>query len=115
MHGRARVSLALNRSDALSTSFLEAMAMGSFPVQSSSSCGNEIIPPGRGAAFVPATDVDAVTAALRRALTDDALVDTAAEINRPACAEHLDRRRIRARVIDAYERILGDAALKAAA
>jgi glycosyltransferase involved in cell wall biosynthesis len=115
MHGRARVSLALNRSDALSTSFLEAMAMGSFPVQSSSSCGNEITPPGHGALFVPATDVDTVTAALRRALTDDLLVDTAAEINRQACAEHLDRRRTRARVIDAYERILGDAALKAAA
>lgn len=115
MHGRARVSLALNRSDALSTSFLEAMAMGSFPVQSSSACGNEITPPGRGALFVPATDVDSVVVALRRALTDDALVNGAAEINKRACAEHLDRRRTRARVIDAYERILVDAAVQAAA
>lgn len=115
MHGRARVSLALNRSDALSTSFLEAMAMGSFPVQSNSACGHEITPPGRGALFVPATDIDAVTAALRRALTDDALVDAAAEINKRACVEHLDRRRTRARVIDAYERVLGDTALKAVA
>lgn len=114
MHGRARVSLGLNRSDALSTSFLEAMAMGSFPVQSSSSCGNEITPPGRGALFVPATDVDAVTIALRRALTDDALVDRAPEINEQACAEHLDRRCTQARVIDAYERILDDTALLAA-
>lgn len=114
MHGRARVSLSLNRSDALSTSFVEALAMGSFPVQSSSSCGGEITPPGRGASFVPATDLDAVSAALRRALTDDDLVDAAAGINSRACVEHLDRRRTRARVIDAYERILGDAALQAA-
>ena len=115
MHGRARVSLALNRSDALSTSFLEAMAMGSLPVQSSSSCGSEITPPNQGALFVRATDVDAVTTALRRALTDDALVDAAAEINERACAEHLDRRRTRARVMDAYERILDDSALRAVA
>ena len=114
MHGRARVSLALNRSDALSTSFLEAMAMGAFPVQSASACGSEITPPGHGALFVPATDLDAVTMALRRALIDDELIDAAPAINARACAEHLDRRRIRARVLDGYERILADAALAAA-
>lgn len=114
MHGRARVSIGLNRSDALSTSFLEALAMGSFPIQSRSSCGREITPPGHGALFVPPSDADAVTAALRRALTDDALVDAADEINRRATREHLDRRRTRARIIDAYERIVVDAALEAA-
>jgi hypothetical protein len=113
MHGRARVSLGLNLSDGLSTSFLEAMAMGSFPVHSDSSCGREVTPPGRGALFVPATDPDAVTAALRRALTDDALVDEAAAINARAAAQHLDRHVTRARVIDAYERIVEDAVLNA--
>lgn len=114
MHGRARVSIGLNRSDALSTSFLEALAMGSLPVQSRSSCGREITPAGRGALFVPPSDVDAVTAALRRALTDDALVDEAAAHNRRATREHLNRRRTRARVLDAYERIVADAVLEAA-
>ena len=113
MHGRARVSLALNVSDAMSTSFLEAIAMGSFPVQSDSSCGNEIIGHGRSGLFVPATDPDAVTAALRRALTDDALVDNAAEINRRVASAHLNRRQIKARVIDAYERITLEGALSA--
>lgn len=114
MHGRARVSLGLNRSDALSTSFLEALAMGSFPVQSSSSCGNEIAAPGRGALFVPADDVEAVAHALRRALTDDDLVDAGAAVNAHAVAEQLDRRRTRARVLDAYERILDDRWIEAA-
>jgi hypothetical protein len=109
MHGRSRVSLSLNRTDALGTSFLEAMAMGSFPVHSAGSCGHELTPPGRGALFVSATDVNAVTHALRRALTDDALVDQAATINAGIAAEHLDRQRTRARVIDAYERIAADA------
>lgn len=115
MHGRSRVSLGLNLTDALSTSFVEAMALGSFPVQSRSSCGGEITPPGRGALFVSPTDVDEVAAALRRALTDDALVDAAADINARAVAEHLDRRRTRARVLDAYDRIVSDVALRAVA
>jgi glycosyltransferase involved in cell wall biosynthesis len=111
MHGRSRVSLSLNRTDGLGTSFLEAMAMGSFPIHSAGSCGSELTPPGRGALFLPATDVDAVSEALRRALTDDVLVDEAAAINARVAAEHLDRRKTRARVIDAYERIACDASL----
>lgn len=114
MHGRSRTSLGLNRSDALSTSFLEALTMGSFPVQSSTSCGTEIAPQGRGALFVAPTDVEAVAAALRRALTDDALVDAAAPRNAVAAREHLDRAHTGARVIDAYERIVFDRALQAA-
>lgn len=113
LHGRARVSLALNRSDGLSTSFLEALAMGSFPVQSASCCGGELTAPGRGALFVSPVDEDEITAALRRAIVDDRLVDHAAEINSTVVAQHLDRRQIRLRVIDAYERIASDAAVHA--
>jgi hypothetical protein len=113
MHGRARVSLALNLSDGLSNAFTEAMAMGAFPIHSHGSCGHEITPPGRGALFVSPSDPDEVTAALRRALTDDALVDEAAVINTRAVAEQLDRRVTRARVIDGYERIVGDTMLNA--
>lgn len=115
MHGRARVSIGLNRSDGLSTSFLEAIAMGSFPVQADTACGRELTPAGRGALFVPHDDVDAVAAALRRALTDDALVDGAAAINAHVTAEFLDRRRIRARVLDAYDRVVTDASWDEAA
>ena len=115
MHARARVSIGLNRSDGLSTSFLEAIAMGSFPVQADTACGRELTPAGRGALFVPHDDVDAVAAALRRALTDDALVDGAAAINAHVTAEFLDRRRIRARVLDAYDRVVTDAAWDEAA
>jgi glycosyltransferase involved in cell wall biosynthesis len=114
MHGRARVSLGLNRSDGLSVSFVEALAMGAFPIHSSSSCGGEITWPGRGALFVDPLDPDAVAAALRRGLTDDALVDRATALNARVVDEHIDRRRIRARVIDAYERIVADTALMAA-
>jgi hypothetical protein len=115
MHGRSRLSIGFNRSDALSTSFVEAMAMGSFPVQSSSSCGREVAAPGRGALFVAPSDLDALEFAVRRALTDDALVDSAAALNQAACRTSFDARKIRLQLLDAYERIVDDSRLSSIA
>lgn len=114
-HGRSRVSLALNDSDAMSTSFMEAMALGSFPVHSKGSCGYEVTPAGRGAIFVSATDPDEVADAVCRALDDDELVDKAQEINTRSAEVHFDRARIAQRVIDMYERIWQHAAMGVAA
>jgi hypothetical protein len=111
MHGRARVSIGFNRSDGLSASFVEAMAMGSFPVQSSSTCGHEVTTPDRGALFVSPSDVGALTSAVRRALTDDGLVDSAAELNHAVCRTWFEFGKVRLRVLDAYERILDDTQL----
>ena len=113
LHGRSRVSLALNMSDGMSTSFMEAMAAGSFPVHSDTGCGRETADPGRGALFVPPEDPEAVAAALVRALTDDDLVDRARELNRRAAAENFDRGRVRARILGMYERILEQSAIEA--
>ncbi len=93
-HGGARVSVGVSISDAISTSLLEAIVMGSFPVQSSTACADEWIEDGRTALLVPPDDPEAVEAAIRRALTDDALVDRAAEVNYRTAAERLDRRAI---------------------
>ena len=113
MHGRSRVSLALNNTDGMSSSFMEAVAAGSFPVHSEGSCGRESTPAGRGAIFVSATDPDDVAAALLRALTDDELVNEAGRINEFVASEYFDRRRIRARILDMYERIHDHAVLGA--
>jgi len=111
MHGRSRVSLALNNSDGMSSSFMEAVAAGSFPVHSEGSCGYESTPAGRGAIFVSATDPDDVAAAIVRALTDDDLIDRAGPVNERVSAEYFDRRRIKARILDMYERIYDHAVL----
>lgn len=102
LHGRARVSLGLSIGDGLSISFLEAATMGSFPVQSHTSCGAELLP---GALYVPPEDPEAVARALRRALTDDALVDEAAVQNRHVLETRLAWDRVRPRVVENYRRI----------
>lgn len=105
LHGRARTSIGLSISDALSTSALETMMMGSFPIQSNTSCLGEIVKDGETGILVPPNDPEPVAAAIRRAVTDDDLVDTAAEANAVAVAKYLDTSVVKPQVVAMYEKI----------
>lgn len=105
LHGRARTSIGLSISDGLSTSALEAMLMGSFPVQSDTSCLNELVRDGETALMVPPEDPVVIAAAIMRAITDDALVDRAAELNARMAVERLDYRAVRSKAVAMYEHI----------
>lgn len=107
LHGRARISLGLSIGDSISTSLLEALAMGSFPIQSDTSCACEWINDGRTGLLVPPEDPDAVEAALRRALADDALVDRAAEENWATVEARLDCRVLAPRAVAMYRQVAG--------
>ena len=81
MYGRSRVAIGLSLGDGISTSFLEGLVMGAFPIQSWTACANEWIESGRSGLLVPPDDPEEVEHALRRALTSDELVNTASETN----------------------------------
>lgn len=112
LHGRSRVSIGLSISDALSTSALETMVMGSFPIQSHTSCIGELLQDGESGILVHPEDPEPVAEALRRAVTDDALVDRAAEINARVTAKFLDDSVVRPKAIGMYEQIAADAVLR---
>jgi len=105
-YGKARVYMGLSISDAISTSFLEAILMGAFPIQSCTACADEWIEDGKTGLIVPPEDPEPIAAALRRALTDDALVDSAAAANEKTAAERMDETAIKPQVIAMYERIV---------
>lgn len=105
MHGRARVSIGLSMSDGISVSFLEAVVMGSFPIQSWTACADEWVEDGVSGLLVPPDDVEAVATALRQALTDDTLVDSAAAINRTTAKERLDADVVREQALEMYRTI----------
>ena len=107
-HGRARISIGLSISDAISTSLLEAMVMGSFPIQSWTACADEWIEDGRTGLLVPPDDPEVVEAAIRKALADDGLVDRATEENLRVAALRLDRERIRPMAAGIYTRVAAD-------
>jgi glycosyltransferase involved in cell wall biosynthesis len=112
LQGRARVSIGLSISDAISTSLLEAMVMGSFPIQSNTSCADEWLQNGKTGLLVHPEDPEAVAAAIRHAVSDDALVDHAADVNTRLVAERLDYSMIRSQVIAMYENVAANAYLK---
>jgi len=105
LHSEARVYLGVSISDAISTSALEAMAMGAFPIQTDTSCCDEWFEHGKGGYLIPADDVDAIAERLRSALTDNSLVDQAAEINWRTVENRLDERVLRRRALALYEEV----------
>ncbi len=111
--GRARLYMGISISDAISTSALEAMAMGAFPIQTNTSCCDEWFEDGKGGFIVPPDDFDTICDRFLRALNDDALVDQAAEINWATVRARLDIRVLRGKV-EAFYRQISDGSLAAA-
>ena len=112
LFGRARVYLGLSIADAIPTSLLEAMVMGAFPIQSSTSGADEWITHGESGLIVPPEDPEEVEAALRRALSDDALVDRAGAINADTARRRLDSGSIREQVLSSYRRVVSGTAAR---
>ena len=112
IHGSARISIGLSISDAISTSLLEAMSLGSFPIQSDTSCASEWFENGETGFIVPAEDPRLIAEAIRRALADDALVDRAAPRNLQTIRQRADSSVVGPAVAAAYQRVHSPAAPK---
>jgi glycosyltransferase involved in cell wall biosynthesis len=108
LHGQARISIGLSISDAISTSFLEAMIMGSFPIQSSTNCGNEWAEHGKTALFVPPEDPHIIAESIRRALTDDELVNQAVAINDRMLDEKLAYSVLQPQIVALYNNVFSE-------
>ncbi len=106
LHGQARISIGLSISDAISTSLLEAIVMGSFPIQSWTSCANEWIRDGETGILVPPEDPEIIEQAIRKALTNDELVNLAAELNYCLVRTKLDKTILKSKTIDFYESVI---------
>jgi glycosyltransferase involved in cell wall biosynthesis len=84
----SRVYVGASRSDGISTSFLEALVSGCYPVQTNTSCADEWIKYGAKATLV-GIDILQITDALESALTSDSLVDEAQQENYRIAVSHL--------------------------
>ncbi len=88
--GQSRITIGCGISDGISTTLLESMAMGSFPIQSDTSCGAEWVENGRTGFLLSPHDVAGLAGAIERAAMDDVLVDQALTINRATVEERWD-------------------------
>lgn len=104
-HSLARISIGLSIGDAISTSLLEAMSVGSFPIQSNTSCANEWIIDGVTGITVPPEDPEIIEIAIRKALSNDKLVDEAAILNIKKIQESANYELLKQETILTYKNI----------
>lgn len=105
LHCKARISIGLSMSDGISTSLLEAMIAGSYPIQSYTACADEWILDGVTGELVPPEDVGAVEKAISKAIKNDQLVDRAARLNLRTIRERGDYELVRKQVIELYNEV----------
>jgi len=103
--GRARIAIGISSSDGTPNAMLEAMVLGAFPIQSDTVSTAEWIEDGVNGLLVSATDPESIAGALRRALTDDALVDRAVELNSDLVDQRLDLIKIKPKVLELYRKV----------
>ena len=97
----ARIYLGVSLSDGISTSLLEAMAGGAFPIQTSTSCADEWIVNGVSG-FLVDPSIESICQALLAASSDDDLVDKASQINLRVARKRLDVAAINGKLTNFY-------------
>jgi hypothetical protein len=98
---KSRVYIGCSISDGISTSFLEAITYGAYPIQTDTSCANEWVDKGVNASLVP-LDLTTIRATLANALTNDVLVDAAFVSNLKVAINQLGSKTISTQAISFY-------------
>ena len=104
----SRIYVGISQSDGISTSMLEAISMGCFPIQTSTSCANEWITDNQSGMLISLPTSDSIAMAIKESLLNDALVDFAQSTNSQMARERLDIARINPIVQTFYPLILQD-------
>lgn len=105
---RARILVGCGISDGITTTLLEAMTIGAFPILATTTCADEWIADGRSGRLVSPHDTAALAAALTEAAGDDALVDRAAGINRPIVEQRWNAATNAPRIAAFYRRTIAE-------
>ena len=102
---QARVMLAPSLADGIPNTLYEAMAIGAFPIVSPLETLQSIVVSERNVLFARNLYPHEIAEALCRAMSDDALVDSAAERNLELVRSMADRSKIRPRVVSYYQHL----------
>lgn len=106
LHSKARISIGMSIGDGISTSLLEAMSMGAFPIQSNTSCASEWIDNDISGILTDAEVPGEIADAIVKALTNDSLVDNANKLNIKVISEKVNFEKLKILTLKSYNRIL---------
>jgi len=103
----AAAYLGFSRSDGISTSFLEALTYGAYPLQTSTACIDEWRAKGAEFASLNVDDPDEAVDLLLRVLNDYQMRERAASANRQVAEQYLNVDDIAAQYSKDYSELLG--------
>jgi glycosyltransferase involved in cell wall biosynthesis len=107
LFGEARMSIGVSISDGVANSMLESMIMGALPIQTDpGGATSEWIEDGVNGLIIPPDDPDQIANAIKRAVEDDELVDSAAERNLDLTSKRIDVSVIQPRVVSLYQHVV---------
>ena len=98
---KSRIYIGASKSDGISTSFLEAMSQGAYPIQTNTSCASEWIIKGCKATVV-GTSQNEILEATIRAMHDDLLVDSAQISNKKILPELTEFNMLKNKAVSFY-------------
>ena len=90
LFSKSKIYIGISRSDGLSTSFLEAITLGVFPIQSSTSCCNEIIRHKDTGFIVKSNTVQNIQEAINFSLSNPKILDSSSKKNWISAKNFLD-------------------------
>lgn len=103
LNEESRISICINMSDGVPNSMLEAMLSGAFPIQSNTAITSDWIENGKTGFVVSPQDAANIEEAIRRAVLDDQLVDSAARVNKVRVEGELNYAKVRKKALLLYE------------
>lgn len=103
---QARLFISMTINDGLPSTLVESMSLGAFPIHSDLPHLSEWVSHGSNGFLVDLEDIGALADAIRHAVSDDALIDQAAEVNAHHVANHLSEEVVRPRAIQVYQDVL---------
>jgi glycosyltransferase involved in cell wall biosynthesis len=98
----SRIYIGCSRADGLSTSFVEALATGTYPIQTNTSCASELIELGFMGSITGLSETEIYDESVK-ALTDDNWVDKVTLENYKLAVEHFEFTNIQKIALTFYE------------
>lgn len=99
----SRLYIGCSRADGLSTSFVEALVNGTYPIQTNTSCASELIQLGFKASITELSEIDIYNESVR-ALTEDEWVDSVTSENYQLASKHFEFSNIQKVALSFYEK-----------
>lgn len=99
--GKSKIYIGCSSSDGISTSFLESLMTGCYPIQTDTSCANEWVKKGAIASIIP-VDEDTILREIERIILEEDYVDRAARINHRVAQDFLSKSVVKEQAIKFY-------------